>query len=125
MNPLLAKMEPEIWFWKPAMCELRKSQRGRGKLTICTGGESSNGAEKEYSTESPDSFHQRQSIEFRFQLVLAELGCLEVVLVMSILISEVFLVLEVDFGVFGISMVLLNQCVWLAHVEGVFWNDEQ
>lgn len=94
-----------------------------GKFTICAGGESSNGAEKEDSTESPYSFHQRQGIEFRFQLVLAELGCLEVVLVMDILISEVLLVFEVDFGVFGIYMVLLNQRVWLAHGKGVFWID--
>jgi hypothetical protein len=93
-------------------------------LTIGTGGESSNRAEKKDSTECPYSFHQRQSVEFRFQLVFAELGRLEVLLMMPIVVGDVLLILEEDFGVLGVSVVLLNQHVWLAHGETVFEIDE-
>jgi hypothetical protein len=36
---------------------------------------------------------------------------------MPIVVSDVLLILEEDFGVFGISVALLNQRVWLAHGE--------
>jgi hypothetical protein len=88
-----------------------------GTLTIGTGGETSNRAEKKDSTERPYSFHQRQSVEFRFQLVLAELCCFEVLLEVGVFIGDVLLVLEVDLIVLGISMVLLNQYVLLVHCE--------
>ena len=43
---------------------------------------------------------------------------------MPIVVGDVLLILEEDFGVLGISVVLLNQRVWLAHGEAGFEIDE-
>jgi hypothetical protein len=43
---------------------------------------------------------------------------------MSIFIGDVLLILEVDFGVLGISMVLLDQCIRLTHDERVSETNE-